>query len=199
MIVAVVAISLLIGFVVAAGVLGSQAQRLGRQRREPVWRLAEAASFVAEQLPFAISAELSAAELEALLRAHLNQLQFGSRPANGLVEGVRVGGGSTDRDLTGEVPDGPRADGDARGLSGGGVSSVSGGGVRGLSDGDHSDPASVTEDRSSAADLYRDVRREGLEVSLEEVHAVAAAHLEYLRVIGALAPVPVSVRAGGRL
>ena len=142
MIIAVIVISLVIGFVVAAGVVGVQAQRLGRQRREPVWRLAEAAEVVAELVPFDISAGLRADELEALLRAHLNQLQFGSEAA----------------------PDDAEEAGDGSSTT-------------------------VTEDLSSAADLYRDVRRAGLEVSLEQVQAVVDAHLEYLRLIGALAAV----------
>lgn len=141
MIVAVIVISLVIGFVVAAGVVGTQAQRLGRQRREPVWRLAEAAEFVADLVPFDIAAALGPSELEALLRAHLNQLQFESAA----------------------TPD--DADADAESAMG----------------------TTVTEDQSSAADLYRSVRRDGLEVSLEQVQAVTDAHLEYLRLIGALA------------
>ena len=145
MIIAVIVISLVIGFIVAAGVVGVQAQRLGRQRREPVWRLAEAAEVVSELVPFDISAGLRADELEALLRAHLNQLQFGSEAA----------------------PDDEVGDGSS---------------------------ATVTEDHSSAADLYRDVRRAGLEVSLEQVQAVVDAHLEYLRLIGALAAVDLDGR-----
>lgn len=141
MIVAVIVISLVIGFVVAAGVVGTQAQRLGRQRREPVWRLAEAAELVADLVPFGIAAALGPSELEALLRAHLNQLQF-EPPA---------------------APDGDEPD----------------------AEGDQG--TTVTEDQSSAADLYRSVRRNGLEVSLEQVQAVTEAHLEYLRLIGALA------------
>lgn len=143
MIVAVIVISLVIGFVVAAGVVGTQAQRLGRQRREPVWRLAEAAEVVADLVPFDIAAALEPSELEALLRAHLNQLQFAPPPTS------------------------DDADPDAEGETG----------------------TTVTEDQSSAADLYRSVRRDGLEVSLEQVTAVADAHLEYLRLIGALAVV----------
>lgn len=143
MIVAVIVISLVIGFVVAAGVVGTQAQRLGRQRREPVWRLAEAAEVVADLVPFDIAAALEPSELEALLRAHLNQLQFAPQA----------------------TPDSD--DPDAEGETG----------------------TTVTEDQSSAADLYRSVRRDGLEVSLEQVSAVADAHLEYLRLIGALAVV----------
>ncbi|WP_420623076.1 hypothetical protein [Candidatus Poriferisodalis sp.] len=146
MIVTVIVISLVIGFVVAAGVVGTQAQRLGRQRREPVWRLAEAAEFVSDLLPFDIAASLDADELEALLRQHLNQLQFGS------AESAGVAAGDTD----------------------GTASDAS---------------TTITEDRSSAADLYRSVRRDGLEVTLEQVYAVVDAHLEYLRRIGALAAV----------
>ena len=146
MIVAVIVISLVVGFVVAAGVVGSQAQRLGRQRREPVWRLAEAAEYVGDLLPFDIAAGLGADELETLLRAHLNQLQFG--PAAASEDGERDGDGATGTAAT-----------------------------------------TVTEDQSSAAELYRSARRDGLEVSLEEVQAVAEAHLDYLRLIGALAAV----------
>ncbi len=142
MLVAVIAISLVIGFIVAAGVIGAQAQRLARQRREPVWRLAEAADFVARRLPFEVAASLRSDELEALLRGHLNQLQFGSNAEDA------------------DALDGP----DAR-------------------------AASVTEDSFSAAQLYRTLRLSGLEVSLDDVVAVVAAHLDYLRLIGALSTV----------
>ena len=162
MIVAVIAISLVIGFVVAAGVVGSQAQRLGRQRREPVWRLAEAAEFVADDLPFDIAAGLGTDELEALLRVHLNQLQFGQPSGTG----------------ADDVP-ADDADQDAAVRESSAEAATA------------SEPQAptVTEDHSSAAELYRSVRRDGFEVSLEQVHAVADAHLEYLRVIGALAAV----------
>ena len=146
MIVAVIVISLVIGFVVAAGVVGTQAQRLGRQRREPVWRLAEAAEFVGELVPFDVAAALDPSELESLLRAHLNQLQF----------------------ETVTEPDGDEAHAET---------------AVGAPE------ATVTEDRSSAAELYRRIRRDGIEVSLEQVQAVANAHLSYLRLIGALAVV----------
>ena len=150
MIVVVIVISLVIGFVVAAGVVGSQAQRLGRQRREPVWRLAEAADYVGDLLPFDVAAGLGADELETLLRAHLNQLQFGPAAAS---EDAPSDGDETTGDATGTAA------------------------------------TTVTEDWSSAAELYRSARRDGLEVSLEEVQAVAEAHLDYLRLIGALAAV----------
>jgi hypothetical protein len=68
--------SLLTGFLVAVGVIGRETSRLGRQRREPVWRLEEAAMFVAENLPYNAASELDPLELKELLRWHLNQLQF---------------------------------------------------------------------------------------------------------------------------
>lgn len=151
MIVAVLIISLVIGFVVAAGVVGSQAQRLGRQRREPVWRLAEAASYVGDLLPYDIAADLRAEDLEVLLRAHLNQLQFGLQPSQ-----------------HGESTRPPDAEFDTG-----------------------SDPvaASVLEEHASTTELYRTLRRDGVEVTLEQVTAVSGAHLEYLQRIGALAVV----------
>lgn len=157
MILAVLIISLVIGFVVAAGVVGSQAQLLGRQRREPVWRLAEAAAYVSDLLPYDIAAGLNAEELEVLLRAHLNQLQFGLQPS------------AHDED---SPPPPPDAESDA-----------------GADSGSDPDATSVLEDHASVTELYRTLRREGLEVTLEQVTAVSAAHLEYLQRIGALAAV----------
>ena len=162
MIVAVIVISLVIGFVVAAGVVGTQAQRLGRQRREPVWRLAEAAEFVADEVSFDIAAGLGTDELEALLRAHLNQLQYGEGASAGTRGAAADAADETPADAATSLDTDPEAESQA---------------------------PTVTEDRSSASDLYRSMRRDGLEVSLEQVHAVADAHLEYLRLIGALAAV----------
>ncbi|WP_419841975.1 hypothetical protein [Candidatus Poriferisodalis sp.] len=187
MIVAVVVISLVIGFVVAAGVVGSQAQRLGRQRREPVWRLAEAAQFVSDLLPFDVAAGLGPSELETLLRAHLNQLQFASDTMHDLAASQTAASADTARLMA--VPEGAASD-TAAAASAASASPVSEGAAEAVD----SAPASVattgisvTEDRSSIAELYRGLRRDGIEVSLEQVHAVAAAHLEYLRRIGALA------------
>ena len=73
--------SLLTGFLVAVGVIGRETSRLGRQRREPVWRLEEAALFVAENLPYSAASELDPIELRELLRWHLNQLQFSETEA----------------------------------------------------------------------------------------------------------------------
>lgn len=75
--------SLLTGFLVAVGVIGRETSRLGRQRREPVWRLEEAAMFVAENLPYNAASELDPLELRELLRWHLNQLQFSKSESSG--------------------------------------------------------------------------------------------------------------------
>ncbi len=147
MVIAVLVISLVIGFVVAAGAVGSQAHLLGRQRREPVWRLAEAALYVGDLLPYDIAADLDNAGLEVILRAHLNQLQFEPAPSEG------------------DASD-PPADA-------------------------VSDPLteSVLKDRASPTNLYRVLRRDGHEVTLEQVTAVSDAHMDYLQRIGALAAV----------
>lgn len=77
MILIAIALSLLIGFVVGAAAIGREARRLGRQRREPVWRLEEAAVFVEDRLDTEVAGDLTPSLLRDLLRWHLNQLQFG--------------------------------------------------------------------------------------------------------------------------
>ncbi len=76
----VVAVSLGIGFVVAAGVIGRESRRLSLQPRQPVWRLEEAAAFVEGELSFDVAAKIDGETLRQLLRIHLNQLQFKSDP-----------------------------------------------------------------------------------------------------------------------
>ncbi|MDG2111413.1 MAG: hypothetical protein P8N02_02230 [Actinomycetota bacterium] len=76
MVLLAVLISAVIGFVVGAGVIGREARALGLQRREPVWRLEEAAVFVEAELPVEAAASLDPDTLRQLLRWHLNQLQF---------------------------------------------------------------------------------------------------------------------------
>ncbi|MFT7649443.1 MAG: hypothetical protein ACI8Y4_004204 [Candidatus Poriferisodalaceae bacterium] len=71
-----VIIAVIIGFVIAAGVIGRESRRLGGQRREPVWRLEEAAMFVEEGIDFDVAARLDPAALRQLLRWHLNALQY---------------------------------------------------------------------------------------------------------------------------
>ncbi|MDG1198367.1 MAG: hypothetical protein P8O86_10160 [Actinomycetota bacterium] len=82
--------SLLTGFLVAVGVIGRETSRLGRQRREPVWRLEEAAMFVAENLPYNAASELDPLELKELLRWHLNQLQFSESESESGSSGASV-------------------------------------------------------------------------------------------------------------
>ena len=74
----VVAVSLVIGFVVAAAAIGRETRRLSRQPRQPVWRLEEAAGFVAAEIPFEVAAKTDPETLRQLLRLHLNELQFNS-------------------------------------------------------------------------------------------------------------------------
>ena len=76
----VVAVSLGIGFVVAAGVIGRESRRLSLQPRQPVWRLEEAAVFVEGELSFDVATKIDGETLRQLLRIHLNQLQFKSDP-----------------------------------------------------------------------------------------------------------------------
>ena len=71
-----VAVSLAIGFIVAAGFVGRETRKLSRQPRQPVWRLEEAALFVEGELPFDVAAKTDPDTLRELLRIHLNQLQF---------------------------------------------------------------------------------------------------------------------------
>ena len=78
----IVASSLVIGFVVAAGTIGRESRRLSLQPRQPVWRLEEAAVFVEHELPFDVAAKINGDTLRELLRVHLNQLQFKSDPGN---------------------------------------------------------------------------------------------------------------------
>lgn len=82
--------SLLTGFLVAVAVIGRETSRLGRQRREPVWRLEEAAMFVAENLPYNAASELDPLELKELLRWHLNQLQFSESESESGSSGASV-------------------------------------------------------------------------------------------------------------
>ena len=72
----VVAVVVLLSFVVAAVVIGAETRRLGAQRHLPVYRLEEAVSFVADNLPYEAAAQLTHDEVRTLLRWHLNALQF---------------------------------------------------------------------------------------------------------------------------
>ena len=121
-----VAVSLAIGFMVAAGFVGRETRKLSRQPRQPVWRLEEAALFVEGELPFDVAAKTDPDTLRELLRIHLNQLQF-----------------TTEQD---EV----------------------------------ADPSAALQN------LYRYARSKDIEITRPTVEAILAAHLRYLKLIGAL-------------
>ena len=74
-IVAVVVVAAL-AFVIAALAIGREARRLGAQRFQPVYRLSDAVSWVAADLPDDTASALTAEELEKIERIHLNVLQF---------------------------------------------------------------------------------------------------------------------------
>jgi len=78
-IVAAVAVAVL-AFVIAAYVIGREARRLGAQPLEPVYRLTEAMSSVADGLTDEAASVLDAKQLESIVRIHLNVLQFGTSP-----------------------------------------------------------------------------------------------------------------------
>ena len=127
----VVAVSLVIGFVVAAAVIGRETRRLSQQPRQPVWRLEEAAAFVEAEIPFEVAAKTDPETLRQLLRLHLNELQFNSEP---------------------DV---------------------------------HPD---IADSSTAVQNLYRRARSNDIEVTRPTVDAVMDAHLQYLKLIGALGP-----------
>ena len=67
----VIAASLIIGFIVAAGMIGKESRRLSLQPRQPVWRLEEAAAFVEGELPFDVAANIDDGTMKQLLRCLL--------------------------------------------------------------------------------------------------------------------------------
>ena len=125
----VVAVSLVVGFVVAAGLIGRETRRLSLQPRQPVWRLEEAAVFVEGELPFEVAAKTAPDTLRELLRNHLNQLQFNS---------------------------------------------------------ESEESQELTDPSAALQNLYRDARTKQIEISRPTVEAIMAAHLQYLKLIGAL-------------
>ena len=124
-----VAVSLAIGFIVAAGFVGRETRRLSAQPRQPVWRLEEAAVFVEGELPFDVAAKTDPDTLRELLRIHLNQLQFNS---------------------------------------------------------DANDADEAADPSAALQNLYRYARSNDIEISRPTVEAIMAAHLQYLKLIGAL-------------
>jgi hypothetical protein len=126
-----VAGSFVVGFIVAAAVIGRETRRLSRQPRQPVWRLEEAAAFVEAEISFEIAAKTDPEILRELLKIHLNELQFNSDPDN----------------------------------------------EQGFAD------SSLVVQK-----LYREARSDNIEIARPTVVAVMEAHLEYLKLIGALGP-----------
>jgi len=65
-----------IAFAIAAVVIGREAQRLGSQRLQPVYRLPEAVGSVADALDEDAASHLTEDEVSEVIRLHLNLLQF---------------------------------------------------------------------------------------------------------------------------
>jgi len=74
-IVAIIAVGV-IAFAIAAAVIGREAQRLGSQRLQPVYRLPEAVGSVAGALDDEAASHLTEDEVSEVIRLHLNLLQF---------------------------------------------------------------------------------------------------------------------------
>ncbi|HEX9682988.1 MAG TPA: hypothetical protein VGA13_07895 [Acidimicrobiales bacterium] len=83
MAVVVGALILALVFVIAAVVIGREAHRLDAQPPRAVFNLEEAVEFVARQLPFEVSAEISYDEVRSLLRWHLEFLRRQGATGNG--------------------------------------------------------------------------------------------------------------------
>ncbi|MBM45213.1 MAG: hypothetical protein CL458_03055 [Acidimicrobiaceae bacterium] len=126
-----VAGSLIVGFVVAAAVIGRETRRLSRLPRQPVWRLEEAAAFVEGEISFEIAAKTDPETLRELLKIHLNELQFNSDPDS---------------------------------------------------------EQGVADSASAVQNLYREARSNNIEITRPTVAAMMEAHLQYLKLIGALGP-----------
>jgi hypothetical protein len=70
-------------FVIAAVVIGREARRLGAVPPRPVFDLDEAVEFVADHLPFEVSAQLSHDDVRQLLRWHLDYFRTRGVTGNG--------------------------------------------------------------------------------------------------------------------
>ena len=68
-------VGLLVVFVIAAVAIGRESHRLSGQAPRPVFDQDEAVAWVAEQLPFEVSAVLSHDDVDRILRWHLEHLQ----------------------------------------------------------------------------------------------------------------------------
>src|SRR3954453_11100952 len=97
MLVLFVVLALAIVFAIAAVVIGREARRLGHQPPRPVFDLDEAVAFVAQHLPFEVSAVLSYDDVRQILDLHLEYLRSRGVSSNGhgpLAEGPIVVGGA---------------------------------------------------------------------------------------------------------
>lgn len=84
MLVVFAAVGLVVVFVIAAVAIGRESNRLAAQAPRPVFDLDEAGAWVAEQLPFEVSAVLSHDDVGRILRWNLAHLQdAGSDDATG--------------------------------------------------------------------------------------------------------------------
>lgn len=82
MLVAFAVVGLVLVFVIAAVAVGRESNRLSAQAPRPVFDLDEAVAWVAEQLPFEVSAVLSHDDVSRILRWNLEHLQE-SGPTDG--------------------------------------------------------------------------------------------------------------------
>jgi hypothetical protein len=93
----VVALALVFG--IAAVVVGREARRLDRQARRPVFDIDEAVAWVAQHLPFEVSAVLSYDDVRRIIDWHLEYLRMRGVSSNGhgpnLQGPIVVGGAET--------------------------------------------------------------------------------------------------------
>ncbi|CAN5217156.1 hypothetical protein BH24ACT1_BH24ACT1_11610 [soil metagenome] len=75
MLVIFAAVGLVVVFVIAAVAIGRESHRLSAQSPRPVFDLDEAVTWVAEQLPFEVSAVLSHDDVDCILHWHLEHLR----------------------------------------------------------------------------------------------------------------------------
>ena len=78
-----VVLALALVFVIAAVVIGREANRLAAQPPRPVFDLEAAVAYVADHLPFEVSAQLSHDDVRQLIRWHLDYFRLRGVSANG--------------------------------------------------------------------------------------------------------------------
>ena len=95
-----VVVGLAVVFVIAAAVVGREAGRLDAEPPRPVFDIDEATEWVADHVPFEVSAQLSHEDVQQILRWHLEYFRSRGVSSNGQsVEDhsgpIVVGGGET--------------------------------------------------------------------------------------------------------